>query len=716
MNKKLSGVLLGALCIPVLAVVADQAFAAVTAVWNVDDYKSFDKGEADSTFISSLGEVRPGWNQKHLELEFDSAWASVRGRDGSIYIGSDSDATVYKVNKGKVSKLASIKDAVAIVSLVQGNNGTLYAGTMPEGQVWTIQPKTGKSKKLATLKDVETVWSLTLDASGNSLYAGTGPEGLLYKVETKTGKSSVAFDTEDKRIMSLLTTGDGAIWMGTSDQALIFRHDLKTKKTRAIADFAGNEVTALAEWKGTVIAAATDLEPGSSSGFKSKESVDKVAKKDKPGQEAKMPKDGTKPGAEKKSPAGVEPQAKSLRKGKGALYRVRGDGHLTQLHALTSTYFTSIAVNDKGQIFAGAADKGRVYMVDEDDSVSTVIDVEQRYIADLMIDGEGLSFTTGDSTGLYRTEGKAQNPTYTSEVFDAKTPARFGRLVWHSKGKVDIETRSGNTEEPGLGWSAWVKTEGLLRGGGDSTRGKVASPTGRYLQYRATFGDDESVLRRTSLYHLPANRATRITEVSIESVEKSKGLVTMETGAKKPRSPVLKLSWKVDNEDKDKTLYDLAVRREGEIRWRPIHTGDKPLTEIEYKWNTETYPDGYYRLRVTASDRLSNTARRSLSNDWTTALFTIDNERPRVTGLSVRYPSASARATDALSTISEVAFSVDDGPWQVGGTRDGLFDDQSEIMQIDLATGLSKGTHTLALRVADSAGNIASSTTNFRVD
>jgi hypothetical protein len=717
-NKNLSAVLastlLGALCIFGLS--SERAGASVTATWNVDSYKSFNEGEAEAAFITSLGEVRPGWSNEKVELEFDSAWSSVQSSNGTTYIGSDDKATIYQVKGNKVSKLATVGKAVAVVSMALDSDNSLYVGTMPDGEVWKVDTKNGKTRRLATLKDTETVWALTL-AQG-ALYAGTGPEGLLYRIDKKSGKTNVAFDSEDKRIMSLLTTGDGAVWLGTSEKALVFRHDLKTKKTRAVADFAGNEVSALAEWKGTVIAAANDLKPASSTGFKTKESVDKTAAKNDAGQKPKLPAKGSKPGADKATQAGVEPQAKSLRKGTGALYRIRGDGQLTQLHALTSSYFTSIAINSKGQIFAGAADKGRIYLVDEDESVSTATDVEQRYIAQVLINSaDQLSFTTGDATSYYRSAGKAKKSSYSSKVFDADTPSRFGRLVWHSSGSLSVETRSGNTGEPGPGWSAWQTPGDVIRGVGNISRAKVKSPPGRYFQYRVNFGaDDSAALRKTSLFYLPANKATRLTAVTVEPATKIKDIVPLGPEAAKPRSPVLKVKWNVDNEDGDKTAYDLAVRREGEVRWRSIRTGEKPLTKEEYEWNTETFPDGYYRLRVNANDRLANTLTRSLKSSWTTALFVVDNERPKVTGLSVRYPAATARATDAMSTIAALAFSVDDGPWQIGGTQDGIFDDQSELLRLALPSGLAKGAHTLAIRVADSAGNVGSSTTSFRVD
>jgi hypothetical protein len=63
-----------------------------------------------------------------------------------------------------------------------------------------------------------------------------------------------------------------------------------------------------------------------------------------------------------------------------------------------------------------------------------------------------------------------------------------------------------------------------------------------------------------------------------------------------------------------------------------------------------------------------------------------------------------------------MAWSVDDRPWQLGGAQDRLFDDTTEMLRIKLPADLSPGVHTLAIRVADEAGNIGSASVSFRVD
>jgi hypothetical protein len=405
---------------------------------------------------------------------------------------------------------------------------------------------------------------------------------------------------------------------------------------------------------------------------------------------------------------------KGAKKGKGALFRIGADGRLDQLHALTATYFTSVITTQDGAVYAGAADKGRVYMVDNDGAVATAFDVDERAVSQLWADKSTLGFATDDTAAVYRSTGRADQARYVSDVLDAKAVAKFGKLTWIANGKTKIETRSGNTAKPGVGWSEWQSPTAVGKLGGGNAGGKVASPPGRYLQFRVALDDDSARLSRVVTYYVPQNQATSVSDVTVEPATAEK-LPTLKDSAAKPRSPILKLKWKVENPDSDDTIYTLEARRDGEANWRPISTGKTPLTALTWDWNTETYPDGWYRVRVTASDAAANSPDRALSATATTTLFAIDNQRPTIDNVSVAYPRAQARAADAISTIAEMAFSVDDGPWQLGTTSDGLYDDSSEDLRLELPVGLPRGTHTLAIRVADSAGNVGSTSTTFIV-
>jgi hypothetical protein len=700
------------IAIPVV-MVAVRADAVVTAQWTVETYQQFDAGDATNAFITSTGEVRPGWDTKRVALEGDAVWSSLKLADGSVLVGSDAGGAIYRINGESVKKVAAIQGAIAVVSLAQTSDGAVWAGTMPGNKPWRVDLNTGKATPGPQLgkdiKEVETIWSLT--AVGTTLYAGTGPKGKLYAINGKDAK--LAFDTEDKRVTALTVTSDGGVWLGTSERALVFKYDPKTGKARAMADFAGNEISALAPYRDGVVAAANDLAETPPPAGKTANQVEGAEKPNaSKGQPAKPPDVGTKPGAEKDPSPVTDLGRKGAKKGKGALFRIGADGRLDQLHALTQAYFTSVAVAKDGAVYAGASDKGRVYMVDADGAVATAFDIDERSVSQVWTDKDLVSFTSDDSAALYHATGRAGQAKYVSDVMDAKAVSKFGRLTWATSGKVKIETRSGNTAKPGVGWSEWQAPAGVGKQGGGGEGGKVASPAGRYFQFRAALEDDQARLRRVAAYYVPQNMATQVQEVTVEVATKET-LPTMKDSAAKPRSPILRVKWKIDNPDSDDTQYTLEARREGEANWRAIATGKTPLTATQWEWNTETYPDGWYKVRVTSSDALANSPDRALTSSYVSTVFAIDNTRPQIEALTINYPKASARAQDALSTIAEMAFSVDDGPWQLGTTADGLFDDQSEDLRIDLPQGLARGTHTLAVRVADSAGNVGSTSATF---
>ena len=698
------------LVIGLLAVPAD---AVVTATWSVETYQQFDAGDATNAFITSAGEVRPGWDTKRTALEGDAVWSALKLADGSVLLGSDAGGAIYKLSGDNAKKVVAVPGAIAIVSLAQTSDGSVWAGAMPGNKLWKIDVAGGKATAGPAMpaKDVETIWSLA--SAGNTVYAGTGPSGKVFAIAN--GSAKEIFDTDDKRVTALAVTNDGAVWMGTSDRALVFRYDPKDGKTRAMADFAGNEVSAIAPYRDGVVVAANDLAEQPPATGKTPAQVEAAEKPTaSKGQVTKAPDVGTKPGADKDPPAVADLGRKGAKKGKGALFRVGADGRLDQLHALTQTYFTSIAVGPDGSIYAGAADKGRIYMVDPDQAVATAFDVDERAVSQLWFDHNLLGFTTDDAAAAYRATGRASQARYVSDVLDAKAVSRYGKLTWVGNGKLKIETRSGNTAKPGVGWSEWQTPQQIGKVGGGAEGGKIASPPGRYLQFRTALEDETARVRRVLAYYVPQNTATVVQEVTVELATKE-SLPTLKDSAAKPRSPVLRVKWKVDNADGDDTTYTLEARRDGEANWRPVATGKAPLTATQWEWNTETYPDGWYKVRVTSSDAAANSPDRALTSTLSSTMFAIDNTRPAIENLAINYPRATARATDSLSTISEMAFSVDDAPWQLGASADGLFDDQSEDLRIDIPTGLSRGTHTLAIRVADAAGNVGSTSATFIV-
>jgi hypothetical protein len=709
--------LLGGASLAALLLHAAPARAVGTSTWTVETFANFDAGDATDAILTSLGELRPGWDKQRVAVEGDGVWSSLRLADGTVLIGSDDGATIVSIARGgkEAKKVVSIPDAIAVVALTQTPDGTVWAATLPGDKVYKIDLKAGKATPAVTLKGAETVWALAAAPDG-TVYAGTGPDGKLWAIKGGAAKEVLA--TDDKRVGALAVGKDGAVWLGTSERALVFRYDPATGKARAMADFAGNEITAIAIVDGGVAVAANEMTEPMPVFSKSGAQVEAAEKPGKPkGTPIKPPDVGTKPGADKDSTL-TDMERKGARKGKGAVFRVGDDGRVRQLHALTQTYITSLAAQPDGTIYAGAADKGRVYQVEADGAVATALDVDERAVSQLWLDDGKLGLATDDAAGVYRVTGTSTDASYVSDIFDARGVSQFGRLAWQGSGKVAVETRSGNTAQPGTGWSEWKAPADVGATGGGVTGGKIASPPGRYFQFRVALTGDGARFRRATAYYVPQNQATELKEVTVEASSRD-SFPTLKEAASGARSPGMRVRWSTDNPDGDSTTYLVDVRRDGEATFRPLVTAKDRLSSSSWEWNTETFADGWYRVRVTASDAGSNTADRALTSTATSALVLVDNTRPSVDDLKVSYGKgagrATARAADGASSIAEMAFSVDDGPWQLGGTDDGLFDDPREGLTVVLPTGLAAGSHTVAIRVADAAGNVGTATSAFVV-
>src|SRR5688572_23225265 len=100
-----------------LALLAFPADAVVTATWTVETYQQFDAGDANSAFITSTGELRPGWDTKRTKLEGDAVWSALRVADGSVLLGSDASGAIYKVSGETSKQLVKLDGAIAVVSL-----------------------------------------------------------------------------------------------------------------------------------------------------------------------------------------------------------------------------------------------------------------------------------------------------------------------------------------------------------------------------------------------------------------------------------------------------------------------------------------------------------------------------------------------------------------------------------------------------------------------
>jgi len=654
-----------------LAAVAAPAAAVGTRRFVLDKEADFKGGDLKGVAVDSRGTVRAGFNLGAVPvLAASTIWAALPQKDGSLLLGTGSEGKLLKVQGGVVTVLAET-NALAITSLSPAFGGSVVAGTLPEGKV--MKWDRGKLTELAALKGAQHVFSVAYDAKNNAVYAATGPEGKLFRI-TATGEAQVYFDAEEQHLMSVAVAPDGTVYAGASDKAKLYR---LTGPGRAsvLYDFARTEVRAIAvDAKGAVYAIANDLKTGFT-----------VPTRPPKNQETQ--------------PAG--PSAGQKSKGKGTLYRFTADGKPERLYDSDEEHLTSLTLNDEGRPFVGTGVEGRVYTVDDAHRIALVADVDERQIGALVLAGATRFVAGSDPAVLHPVRGVGgADAVWTSKVLDAGLRARFGRMSWETTKPIDVSTRSGNTKEPDDTWSAWSADS--------AAPGMVASPAGRFLQVRARFAKDQAAeLSALEIAFVTDNLRATVDEVSVRPRREGSDELRTSGGpvAKKPDAK-LALSWKTDNPDKDELRYRLQYRLVGTTTWYDLTRREEILTKESYDWDTATLPEGRYRVRVVATDELSNPPDLVTRDDAESGIVLVDNTAPRAEGLRLVNRRLQGVALDGVGPIQriEVALAGTD-EWTPFFPTDGIFDEAREEFDFDVSPLVTTGPALLAIRIFDDANN-----------
>src|SRR5690606_18375979 len=176
---------------------------------------------------------------------------------------------------------------------------------------------------------------------------------------------------------------------------------------------------------------------------------------------------------------------------KSAVYRILPAGESDLLWSAAGVSAYSIYAHQTGSgVLVGTSDKGRIYNMSNESRDSLARHQDAAQISTIFSQGDRLYAASSNQATLYRIgAGSAAEGSYASEVLDASTTGTWGRLWWGGSGNIRLETRSGNTEDPGDTWSPWQPATVTGRSG------QVASPRARFLQWRAVIADPAAVLR-----------------------------------------------------------------------------------------------------------------------------------------------------------------------------------------------------------------------------
>jgi len=654
-----------------LVLAAAHAAAVGTRRFVLDDTSEFKGGDLKGVALDSEGHVRAGFSLGSVPASQATAvWAALPMPDGSLLLGTGNEGKLLKVAGGTVTVLAETK-ALVITSLTQAFGGAVIAGTLPDGKV--MKWEKGKLSDFATLKGAEHVWSVAYDPKAKAVYAATGPEGKLFRI-SQTGDAQVYFDAPEQHLMSVAVAPDGTVYAGASDKAKLYKITAPGRAS-VLYDFGRTEVRAIAvSQKGEVFAIANDIKSSSSAPSRSR---------------------GENPAA----PSGMAAKTK----GKGTLFSFGADGKPDQLLDDSDEHYTSLSLGDDGRPYVGTGVEGRVYTVDAGHTSVLVADADERQVGALVMAGKDRYVVSSDPAVVHAVKGiGGPDAVWTSKVLDAGIRARFGQLSWDASGTLELSTRTGNTKEPDDTWSAWSN--------GVTAPGLVTSPVGRYLQVRARFAKDpNAVLNQVEVAFLTDNLRAVLTSVDAKGGDG-------ETGDDQPKQsggPVthkpdssLNLTWKVDNPDKDELRYRLQYRLLGTSDWFDLLKPGEKLTKENYSWETSDLPEGRYRVRVTATDDLSNPPDRATKDTRESGVVLVDNTPPSIDALAATGTHIKGIAQDGVGPIARIEVSVaGTDEWFPFFPADGIFDEQREELDIDVKNIAKTLPALLSVRVYDKANN-----------
>src|ERR1700719_2221815 len=177
--------------------------------------------------------------------------------------------------------------------------------------------------------------------------------------------------------------------------------------------------------------------------------------------------------------------------------------------------------------------------------------------------------------------------------------------------------------------------------------------------------------------------------------------------------------WSAHDDNEDELHYAVYYRGENERDWKLLK--DK-LEQKFYSWDTTSFPDGAYYLKIVATDAPSNPLATALTAERISERFEVDNTPPVIEHLQAESRTADKAssiaikfiARDASSSVERAQYSLDGGDWILVSPSGDISDAPEEHYEFTISDP-SAGEHTVAVRAYDRFENVGSAKTTVIV-
>ncbi|MBI5169310.1 MAG: hypothetical protein HZA61_07480 [Candidatus Eisenbacteria bacterium] len=670
--------------------------ATETQWWTSQAFADYAKAEAMGVVVRADGVLEAGPRATMFPSDsVRSAWAIAVLADGSVAVAADHGRVDRWTAAGGLKPWVKLGGG-QVFALVRDGDG-LLAGTGPRGAIFRISPR-GDTTRVATT-DERYVWALAPGTNG-AIWAATGTRGRLLRIEK--GRGSVVFDSEESNLVSLVSDGAGGVYAGGDSRGRIY-HVSAAGVARTLFDAPEDEVRALARGADGVLWAAALS----------------VASTDTDGED------------EDQTPA---PVTTPVAGGRSVVYRIAPDSAAVAWWTSPQPLVFALASTPQGLI-AASGNRAGLFRIEHATAASQLLAPSQAQVTALASGADGAVWAaTANPVALWRVgPARAAGGTLTSAPLDAKRFARFGHARWAGSGALALSTRSGNSETPDTTWSKWQDVSAADGGG------RVQSPAARFLQWKLELGSADARLEELSVAWREENMAPRVDDLGVApqaqgfrdgelgprseavtqalpSGQKVEYSVSLPSNKPIRELPVWArglrtLQWRGSDPNGDALRYRIEVKREDGGEWVEI---GKDLEATLYTWNTNSLPDGRYRVRVTATDGVSNAVGEERTGFAVSRPFAVDNTPPAWKALSGQGARLEGAADDDSSPIVRLEVAVDDGDWRSLATDTGLADSREARFRVTLPS-LAPGEHLVSVRAVDMAGNAATRAVTVQV-
>jgi outer membrane protein assembly factor BamB len=496
---------------------AAVTYAALPTFWQVSTEAEFLRGEVENLSIDSYGRLTLGpMSTPVYESSAPFLWTVVTAPDGTIYAGSGNEGQVYRVDPSGAGSVFFDAEELEVHAIALVPGGGIYVGTSPNGKIYKVDAS-GKGAVFFDPPD-RYLWSLVVDPAGN-VFAAAGDKGVIYKI-APDGKGAPFYDTKATHAMTLALDRNGNVLAGTESPGRVFRIDA-TGRPFVILDSSFNEIRTLrVDAQGNIFAAAVS---GRSAGAQDRTPSPAPADSSAPQPIVTVSSevtaiaiaDGPVGGGQPPPPAPVQRQGPAV----GAIFRIAPDGVWDLVWESREDVPYDVAFEGNGNVLVATGNEGKLYRLSGDPFQPTLIaraNAQQMTALLPERDGRMLYATSNPGKLLRLSAARAERGTYISDVRDAQTVAAWGTIKWRATTpagtRVEIATRSGNTRTPDDTWSDWSPSYSSP----DGTA--ISSPRARYLQWRAVLvaaRGDSPLLTSVSAAYLPRNMRPRVTAITI---------------------------------------------------------------------------------------------------------------------------------------------------------------------------------------------------------